>query len=59
MRMLCRIIGTPDADLPLLVEKGDAQIADTDSDFTTHVLDKMTTDEFQMMPFNSSAGADL
>ena len=59
MRMLCRIIGTPDADLPLLVEKGDARIANTNPDVTTHVLDKMTTDEFRMMPFNSPVGADL
>ena len=59
MRMLGRIIGTPDEDLSWLVEKGDALIANTDPDFTTHVLDKMTTDEFRMMPFNSPAGADL
>ena len=59
MRMLGRILGTPDADLPWLVEKGDALIANTDPDFTDHVLDKMTTDEFRMMPFNSPAGAEL
>ena len=59
MRMLGRILGTPDADLPWLVEKGDALIANTDPDFTSHVLDRMTTDEFRMMPFNSPAGADL
>jgi cytochrome P450 len=59
MRMLGRIIGTPDEDLPWLVEKGDALIANTDPDFTAHVLDRMTTDEFRMMPFNSPAGADL
>jgi hypothetical protein len=59
MRMLGRIIGTPDADLPWLVEKGDALIANTDPDFTTHVLDRMTTDEFRLMPFNSPAGAEL
>ncbi|MAY87820.1 MAG: cytochrome P450 [Pseudooceanicola sp.] len=59
MRMLGRIIGLPDADLPWLVEKGDALIANTDPDFTSHVLDKMTTDEFRMMPFNSPAGAEL
>jgi cytochrome P450 len=41
------------------VEKGDALIANTDPDFTAHVLDKMTTDEFRMMPFNSPAGAEL
>lgn len=59
MRMLGRILGTPDRDLPWLVEKGDALIANTDPDFTTHVLDKMRTDEFRMMPFNAPAGAEL
>ncbi len=59
MRMLGRIMGTPDEDLPWLVAKGDALIANTDPDFTAHVLDKMTTDEFRMMPFNSPAGAEL
>ncbi|MCC5987081.1 MAG: cytochrome P450 [Pararhodobacter sp.] len=59
MRMLGRIIGTPDEDLPWLVEKGDALIANTDPDFTDHVLDRMQTDEYRMMPFNSPAGAEL
>ncbi|MDP2087709.1 MAG: cytochrome P450 [Gemmobacter sp.] len=59
MRMLGRIIGTPDADLPWLVEKGDALIANTDPDFTDHVLDRMKTDEYRLMPFNSPAGAEL
>jgi len=59
MRMLGRIIGTPDEDLPWLVEKGDALIANTDPDFTDHVLDRMTTDQYRLMPFNSPAGAEL
>jgi cytochrome P450 len=59
MRMLGRILGTPEEDLSWLVEKGDALIANTDPDFTDHVLDKMDTDEFRMMPFNSPAGAEL
>ena len=59
MRMLGRILGLPEKDLPWLVEKGDALIANTDPDFTDHVLDKMQTDEFRMMPFNSPAGAEL
>ena len=59
MLMLGRIIGTPEDDLPWLVEKGDELIANTDPDFTDHVLDKITTDEFRMMPFNSPAGAEL
>ena len=59
MMVLGRILGTPDEDLPWLVEKGDALIANTDPDFTSHVMDKMSTDEFRMMPFNSPAGAEL
>lgn len=59
MRMLGRILGTPEEDLPWLVEKGDALIANTDPDFTDHVLDKMTTDDFRLMPFNAPAGAEL
>lgn len=59
MRMLGRILGVPDEDLPWLVEKGDALISNTDPDFTDHVLDRMTTDDFRMMPFNSPAGAEL
>lgn len=59
MMVLGRILGTPDEDLPWLVDKGDALIANTDPDFTSHVLDKMSTDEFRMMPFNSPAGAEL
>jgi cytochrome P450 len=59
MRMLGRIAGLPEEDLPWLVQKGDELIANTDPEFTAHVLDKMTTDEFRMMPFNSPAGAEL
>ena len=59
MLMLGRIIGTPDEDLPWLVKKGDQLIANTDPDFTDHVLDKMETDEYRLMPFNSPAGAEL
>lgn len=59
MRMLGRIIGVPDEDLPWLVEKGDALIANTDPDFTDHVLDKADTDAFRLMPFRSPAGAEL
>ncbi|MGB7244644.1 MAG: cytochrome P450 [Sulfitobacter sp.] len=59
MRMLGQILGTPEEDLPWLVQKGDALIANTDPDFTDHVLDKMQTDAYRMMPFNSPAGAEL
>lgn len=59
MRMLGRIIGLPESDLEWLVGKGDELIANTDPDFTHHLLDKMQTDEFRLMPFNSPAGMEL
>lgn len=59
MKMLGRIMGLPEEDLPWLVEKGDALMANSDADFTSHVVDQLTTDEFRMMPFNSPAGAEL
>lgn len=59
MRMLGQILGTPDEDLPWLVDKGDALMANTDPDFTDFVADKLDTDEYRLMPFNSPAGAEL
>ena len=59
MRMLGRIMGLPDADLDWLVEKGDALMANPDPDFTDHVVDRMDTDDYRLMPFNSPAGAEL
>ena len=55
MRMLGRILGTPEADLPWLVEKGDELIANTDPDFTDLVLDKADTNAYRLMPFRSPA----
>lgn len=59
MRMLGQIMGTPDEHLNWLVEKGDALMANSDSDFTATVVDKMDTDAYRFMPFRSPAGAEL
>ena len=59
MMMLGRILGLPDSDLDWLVEKGDALIGNTDPDFTDHVVDKMDSDAYRLMPFRSPAGIDL
>jgi cytochrome P450 len=56
MRMLGRLMGTPDADGPMLVELGDALLGNTDPDFTDFVVDQADTDEYRMMPFRSPAG---
>jgi cytochrome P450 len=59
MRMLGQIMGTPDEDSNWLVEKGDALMANSDSDFTSTVVDKMDTDAYRFMPFRSPAGLEL
>ena len=59
MLMLGRILGVPDEDLNWLVEKGDALIGNTDPDFTQHVVDKIDTDAYRLMPFRSPAGVEL
>jgi cytochrome P450 len=59
MRILGQIMGTPDEDLNWLVEKGDALMANSDSDFTSTVVDKMDTEAYRFMPFRSPAGLEL
>lgn len=59
MMMLGKILGVPDEDLDWLVEKGDALIGNSDPDFTEHVVDKMDTSDYRMMPFRSPAGLEL
>lgn len=59
MMMLGRILGVQDEDLNWLVEKGDALIGNSDPDFTQHVIDKVDTSEYAMMPFRSPAGVEL
>ncbi len=59
MRVLGQILGLPEKDLDWLVSRGDQLMANSDPDFTTHVVDKVDTDAFRLMPFRSPAGAEL
>jgi cytochrome P450 len=59
MRMLGKLLGTPDDDGDRLVELGDALLGNTDPEFTEHVVDQVDTDEFRMLPFRSPAGIEL
>jgi cytochrome P450 len=59
MRMLGQILGLPENDLDWLVQRGDQLMANTDPDFTSHVVDKMDTDAYRLMPFRSPAGVEL
>ncbi|MGH1489649.1 MAG: cytochrome P450 [Acidimicrobiales bacterium] len=59
MKMLGRLLGTPDSDGEFLVEQGDALLGNSDPDFTDHVIDQADTDEFRLIPFRSPAGLHL
>jgi cytochrome P450 len=59
MRMLGKMLGIPDKDGPWLVKQGDALIGNTDPDFTTHVVDKVDTKDYRLLPFRSPVSVDL
>lgn len=59
MRMLGRLLGIPDADGEHLVELGDQMIANTDPEFTRHVVDLSDTEEYRLLPFRSPAAIEL
>jgi cytochrome P450 len=59
MRMLAQILGVPREDASFLVEKGDALISNADPDYTDHVVDKVDTEKYRLLPFRSPAAIEL
>lgn len=59
MRMLAQILGIPASDAVFLVEKGDALISNADPDYTDHVIDKVDTERYRLLPFRSPAALEL
>jgi cytochrome P450 len=59
IRVLARIMGVPDADLPMCVELGDAMIAQADPEYSRAVIDKEDTSEYRLLPFRSPAAVEL
>jgi cytochrome P450 len=59
MRMLGRLMGLPDSDGDHLVDLGDQMIANSDPEFTDHVVDQSDTDEFRLLPFRSPAAREI
>ena len=55
IRMLCRILGVPEADAGELVEWGDALISNADPEFSMAVIDQVDTEPFRLLPFRSPA----
>ena len=59
IRVLARIMGVPDKDLPMCVELGDAMIAQADPEYSRAVIDKEDTSEYRLLPFRSPAAVEL
>ena len=59
LKMLANVLGVTEEDGAWLAEKGDQMIANSDPDFTDHVVDRVDTDAFRLMPFRSPAGAEV
>ncbi len=59
IRVLARIMGIPDADLPMCIELGDAMIAQADPEYSRAVIDKEDTSEYRLLPFRSPAAVEL
>jgi cytochrome P450 len=59
IRVLARIMGVPNKDLPMCIELGDAMIAQADPEYSRAVIDKVDTSEYRLLPFRSPAAVEL
>ncbi|MFB3738678.1 MAG: cytochrome P450 [Candidatus Velamenicoccus archaeovorus] len=59
IRVLARIMGVPNQDLPMCIELGDAMIAQTDPEYSRAVMDKEDTSAYRLLPFRSPAAVEL
>ena len=59
IRVLARIMGVPDADLPMCIELGDAMISQADPEYSHAVIDMEDTSEYRLLPFRSPAATEL
>ncbi|MFZ0015494.1 MAG: cytochrome P450 [Acidimicrobiia bacterium] len=59
IRLLCRLLGVPEADAESLVGWGDQMISHTDPEYTRFVVDQVDTDEYRLLPFRSPAALEV
>lgn len=59
IRVLARIMGLPEDDLPLFIDLGDRLIANTDPEITDVVWGRDDTDAYRRFPFRSPYGKQL
>jgi cytochrome P450 len=59
IRLLCRLLGVPEADAGQLVAWGDQMISNADPEYAPVVIDKMGTDEYRLLPFRSPVALEV
>lgn len=59
IRLLCRLLGVPEADAGRLVAWGDQMISNADPEYTPVVIDKVDTEEYRLLPFRSPAALEV
>ncbi|MGB8359939.1 MAG: cytochrome P450 [Acidimicrobiia bacterium] len=59
IRMLCRLLGIPEADAGRMVAWGDQMISNSDPEYTPLIIDKVDTEEYRLLPFRSPAALDV
>ena len=59
IRVLARIMGVPEQDLPMCIKLGDAMIAHADPEYSRAVIDKEDTSAYRLLPFRSPAAVEL
>lgn len=59
IRVLARIMGVPEQDLPMCIELGDAMIAQADPEYSRAVIDREDTSAYRLLPFRSPAAVEL
>jgi cytochrome P450 len=59
IRLLCRLLGVPEADAGMLVGWGDQMISNADPEYTPVVIDKVDTEEYRLLPFRSPAALEV
>jgi len=59
IRMLCRLLGIPEADAGRMVAWGDQMISNADPEYTPVIIDKVDTEEYRLLPFRSPAALEV
>ena len=59
IRVLARLLGTPESDTDRLIDWGDRMIANTDPDYADVLHDSPASEAYRLVPFRSPAALEL